>query len=532
MTSHRVFVAFAGGGAKALIHIGALRALEHRNVDFRGVAGTSAGALVATLKAAGFTADQLVNADSKRTLISYLEVIDPKIRRATDLFGPGGWIKIRSLRFSVKNLLLSASIVGAVAVLVPFMAGWQATRLHWVIGIAIVVSLSALGFLSVKSVLGGLADLERLKSALGVLLQQKVFPDEPGRIVRMRDFGIDGRPTLKIVSANLSRGRLHLFSPDKTPDVAVTDAVAASVCLPVIFVPQILDGDLHMDGGIVSNLPAWPFDEERELDPEATTIAVEIASRSERAELSRYSWVRAFIRTGLFGSGELNLRVSGQAERLNLESSLDLLDFDLTIDEAIEEVRNAEKAASVRLDKRLFRRPAIYRDACAVVQALVDDVLETLDLASPMATRVAIAVPDRDYRRSLRLSYSIGYDGSADEGMLIPIQGSVSGAAWVERVSRFEVAPLVPELNFPGLANRRRRNLVPSALQWILCVPIFDPATNTPRLVVQIDGDEVLASTDEVADAITQIENEVTEFFSLIIKELSELEDDDGVEKQ
>lgn len=531
MTAHRVFVAFAGGGAKALIHIGALRALENRGVDFKGLAGTSAGALVATLKAAGFTADELVNADSKHTLISYLEAIDPKIRRATDLFGAGGWRNIRSLRLATKYLLLSVSIAGAVAVLVPFMAGWQATRLHWAFAIAIVICFSGVAVLLIKSILGGLADLGRLKNALGILLQRKMFPDEPGRIVLMEDFGSNGRPTLKIVSANLSRGRLHLFSPDRTPEVAVADAVAASVCLPVIFVPQILGGDLHMDGGIVSNLPAWPFDEERELDPEATTIAVEIASPSERVELSRYSWVRAFIRTGLFGSGELNLRVSGQAERLNLESSLELLDFDLTIDEAIDEVRNAEKAASVRLDKRLFRRPAIYRDACAVIQALVDEVLETLNLASPMATRVAIAVPDRDYRRSLRLSYSIGYDGSADEGMLIPIEGSVPGAAWVERVSRFEIAPFVPELSFPGLANRRRRKLVPSSLKWILCVPIFDPTTSVARLVVQIDGDEVLPSTDEVADAITEIESQVTEFFSLIIKELSELEDDDGVEK-
>ena len=58
---HRVFVAFAGGGAKGLIHVGALKALEDRQVQFCGLAGTSAGAVVAALKAAGFEASDLLD---------------------------------------------------------------------------------------------------------------------------------------------------------------------------------------------------------------------------------------------------------------------------------------------------------------------------------------------------------------------------------------------------------------------------------------------------------------------------------------
>ena len=50
---------FEGGGAKGLAFVGALRALEERNVKPGRLMGTSAGAFMATLVAAGFSADKL-----------------------------------------------------------------------------------------------------------------------------------------------------------------------------------------------------------------------------------------------------------------------------------------------------------------------------------------------------------------------------------------------------------------------------------------------------------------------------------------
>ena len=43
------FGIFEGGGVKGLAHIGALAAAQQRGVNFTGVAGTSAGAIVAAL---------------------------------------------------------------------------------------------------------------------------------------------------------------------------------------------------------------------------------------------------------------------------------------------------------------------------------------------------------------------------------------------------------------------------------------------------------------------------------------------------
>jgi NTE family protein len=93
-----VFVAFAGGGAKGLVHVGALKALETKNVEFSGVSGTSAGAIVAALKAAGFTADDMADPAAGTTILEKLVLIDPQLATAPDLFGPGGWARVDGLR--------------------------------------------------------------------------------------------------------------------------------------------------------------------------------------------------------------------------------------------------------------------------------------------------------------------------------------------------------------------------------------------------------------------------------------------------
>ncbi|KDM67989.1 patatin-like phospholipase family protein [Acidiphilium sp. JA12-A1] len=530
----RAFVALAGGGAKGLIHVGALRALEDRNVAFHGLAGTSAGAIVAALKAAGFLSRELLDPDGGPTLMDQLSAIDPEISRATDIFGKAGWARVLAFRWAAGHAWLLGLVGVLVAIALPtglILAGASRSGPIILAVATVTILVAGLAILGARFLVGGLADVRRFRSALATLLQRKMFPEDPDRVVLMSDFGKDGRPTLKIVSANLSKRRLQLFSPERTPGVATADAVAASICLPIIFSPWRIDQSTFVDGGIVSNLPAWPFDEERELDPQALTIAVEIADTSNAPIVRRFNWLPSAVRTALFGSGELNLRVSGQAEQLVLESSLNLLQFDLTLEQARQEVRDGEAAALVRLDKRLFRRPELYRNACEVTRGLAEDVIESALDMKAKRVRVAIAVPDKDYHHSLRLRFSSGYEADADEAMLVPIVGSVLGEAWRARESRFELVPFPPEFDLPGDANRLRRNLRWPRLAWQLCIPISDD-TKRARFTVQISGDAKLPAADpRLEDAITEMESSVKGFFNLIIQELSELEDDHGLEE-
>jgi NTE family protein len=365
--------------------------------------------------------------------------------------------------------------------------------------IAILVLWAFIGLLVCwggRWILSGLGDASLFRDALAALLQRKMFPDEPGRIVRMKDFGVT-RPSLKIVSDNLNRRRLQLFSPERTPEEVTADAVAASIRLPLIFRPWRIDGELHVDGGIVSNLPAWPFDEERELDPEALTITVEAADSTDKAGARAVNWLPAAIRTALFGADELNLRLSGVAERLVLETKLDVLQFDLSLPQVREEVRDAWRAASLRLDTQLFRVPELYRDACRVIQDTTVEVLRGVLNGNPGKVRVAVGVRDQDFHHSVRLRYSVGFENDHDEAILCPVSGSVIGMAWLTGETQFEVAPLPDRFQFPGLSNRLRR-------------------------VVQIDGDASIPKAGTaIGNAVAAIENAVIRLFQQIRDQLA-----------
>ena len=52
-------VALSGGGVKAAAHIGALKALEEKNIKFDCISGTSSGSIIATMYAIGLTSDEM-----------------------------------------------------------------------------------------------------------------------------------------------------------------------------------------------------------------------------------------------------------------------------------------------------------------------------------------------------------------------------------------------------------------------------------------------------------------------------------------
>lgn len=54
-----ITLALGGGGVKCYTQIGVLRAVEREGIHVRGLAGTSAGGIVATLYAAGYTPDEI-----------------------------------------------------------------------------------------------------------------------------------------------------------------------------------------------------------------------------------------------------------------------------------------------------------------------------------------------------------------------------------------------------------------------------------------------------------------------------------------
>lgn len=83
------------------------------------------------------------------------------------------------------------------------------------------------------------------------------------------DFKRRGFRDLHIVASNLTRRRAEVFSYEKTPDVAVADAVRMSMSIPLFFEALRFDGsnfgigDYYVDGGLYNNYPIHLFDKTR-----------------------------------------------------------------------------------------------------------------------------------------------------------------------------------------------------------------------------------------------------------------------------
>ncbi|MBX9698194.1 MAG: patatin-like phospholipase family protein, partial [Acetobacteraceae bacterium] len=121
--ARRTLLAFEGGGAKGLVHLGALHAIEEsRRFEVVGVAGTSAGAMVAALVAAGYSAEELFSLKGPaaaeaagkasdigfRTLLDTLDMAD-----ATGVFGARAWRRLCGRRQLFAWGLRGAAAAGA-----------------------------------------------------------------------------------------------------------------------------------------------------------------------------------------------------------------------------------------------------------------------------------------------------------------------------------------------------------------------------------------------------------------------------------
>ena len=67
-----------GGGVKGIALVGALKATEDRKIRYQGLAGTSAGAMVAALYAAGYSAEELEDLLLKTHFSLLLDSIRPR----------------------------------------------------------------------------------------------------------------------------------------------------------------------------------------------------------------------------------------------------------------------------------------------------------------------------------------------------------------------------------------------------------------------------------------------------------------------
>lgn len=83
---------------------------------------------------------------------------------------------------------------------------------------------------------------------------------------------------LRVITANLTRGEVGVFSYRTTPNFKVATAVSVSCSVPVLFPPTWINGELHTDGGIIKNYPFAVGSQESDINKQLGFIFVNKAT--------------------------------------------------------------------------------------------------------------------------------------------------------------------------------------------------------------------------------------------------------------
>jgi NTE family protein len=200
-----VAVVLSGGGAKGIAHIGVLQALEENGIPIDYIAGTSIGAIVGGLYAAGYSpADMMEIVRSDEFMAAARGRIDEKYGLHYLQSQPDpAWLRINVRR---ENLL---DINGVIQSNIP----------------ANIVSPFLMDFL---------------------------FMEYLGPAAAAANYSFDNLLVpFRCIAANIedNRGEVMRYG-------SLADAVRASMTFPFYFKPITIDGKLMMDGGMFNNFPA------------------------------------------------------------------------------------------------------------------------------------------------------------------------------------------------------------------------------------------------------------------------------------
>ncbi len=191
----RIGLALGGGGARGLAHVGVLEALEELHVPVDMIAGTSIGAIVGGLYAAGLSAHDI---EERLATIDWDDVLSSKPAR-------------RDVEYRRKqddpNLLIK------------FDMGFSGGRFHLPAGVVAAQRPS-------------------------LLLRLLTLP-----VTGVRDFNALPVP-FRAVTTDITTGDMVVLDHG---DLA--QSILASMAIPGVFAPVSIDGHLLVDGGVVRNLP-------------------------------------------------------------------------------------------------------------------------------------------------------------------------------------------------------------------------------------------------------------------------------------
>lgn len=224
---------FEGGGVKGIGLVGAVAVAEERGYHWSNVAGTSAGAIVAALLAAGYNAAELKKIMGE---LDYNRFKDASTLDKVPVVGP------------VTSLILEKGIYQG-----KFFENWMREILR-----------------------------EKNVRTFKDLIMEEFKTDERYRF------------KLRVIASDISQGKMLVLPQDiagygiRPEDLDVAAAVRMSMSIPFFYEPVALKSDnakqasYIVDGGVLSNFPVWLFDIQGDA-PQWPTFGFKLAEPEEGA---------------------------------------------------------------------------------------------------------------------------------------------------------------------------------------------------------------------------------------------------------
>lgn len=495
------YVVFEGGGAAGIIHVGALRALEDVGIQPLGVAGASAGAIVAALVAAGYAPDAIVARDDRPDWNIFRRNNEGPIF----LIGNHDWLLLVALTMLpvLGILLVLLAISGfATVLLVMFVTGltWLLSRLHF-LNLRLPAPLRLLLRLAWFPSEGGRDFLERvLQQALDAANPRWRTRDQetPARFVRFIDLIDDRFLPLRVVATDIDSGRMRIFDATRTPFHSVADAVIASMSIPLVFPPARVrvdqpgagsgrnpdPGPRFVDGGLLSNLPVAVLasqrrSSERQLGMRIPIIAFAIDKPDEHVparRLSLFPFLARVLRTGIFGSQAESIGQVPGVTVVRLETAIGLTQFNLDRETAQRAIETARDRARQLLSWRLVERPQQAAQALEAMAMRVRSAFPAPAAAPRLRATLYQLTEDED------LVVVESWNRSADPDALLALDPA-SPVALAVNGSRSPQHVRVSGLGPAQLAMRAdEHRLLPDWLNSQLGFPIFMSGRRESRL--------------------------------------------------
>ena len=260
---------FKGGGAKGMAFVGALREFERRGLSSRRLVGTSAGAITATLLAAGYDSRQMydalteTDADGNTVFAAFItpptleEFVDATLEKAilfqlTAKFGHWlGTLRVPALKATgLTNNALSRQAGGKI--------------LHRILG---TVDEQGRDFLlSSISIVeqGGLFSARNFEQWLADKLSAQDERFAEATLHQMH--ALTGRD-ISLVATDVTSKKMLVLNHRTAPDLPLIRAVRMSMSIPYVWTPVVwrgawgnyqgnsISGHRIVDGGVLSNFP-------------------------------------------------------------------------------------------------------------------------------------------------------------------------------------------------------------------------------------------------------------------------------------